>query len=90
MTVTQTEAAPATPGGRVSTLTVSGSGAEPITWNPADSEQTNAARDRYNKYRGMGYLGYAVDTTNPTNGEQLTEFDPHAQRIIMTRPLQGG
>lgn len=59
-------------------------------WSPDNPTEVAAARDNFNSMRGKGFVAYAVDPATDKKGRVITEFDPHAGRIIMSAPMAGG
>lgn len=60
-----------------------------IEWNPRRGEETNAAREMFDKLKKRGYLAYKLKRDG-TQGEVIREFDPSAERIVMSPAMQGG
>lgn len=60
-----------------------------VRWYPDQPATVEAARDAFARAMGTGALAYRADTPDG-GGEQVTEFDPDARALIVTRPLQGG
>lgn len=61
-----------------------------LLWDSDNKDEVDNARESFNRLRKKGYLAYAVKGKNGDKGEQLKEFDPDAERIIMAPPLGGG
>lgn len=59
----------------------------PIQWDPRIRVEVDIARETFARYRGAGYLAYTVDGAER---EQIHEFDPHAEHIVMAPPTVGG
>lgn len=60
-----------------------------LIWNPNNTDETEAARELFNKLKKKKYLAYTVKA-NGDKGEVITEFDPSAEKIIMAPPVVGG
>lgn len=67
-----------------------------ITWDSRSTSEVEAARDMFSSLRGRGHLAYKAGDGTPgsgrdySKGDQITEFDPRAERIVMVAPIQGG
>jgi hypothetical protein len=59
-----------------------------ISWDPANADEVEAARNTFNDLRAKGFLAFKV--VGKAKGEQITAFDPEAKRIIMAPPMMGG
>lgn len=66
------------------------SGDTAVLWDRADPEQVEETRRRFDEIIGQGYLAEKTNTGYAQDGEQIREFDPQAQRIVMRPPLVGG
>lgn len=55
--------------------------------NPAD---VAIARRTFNKFRQQGYLAFRITDGAESKGDQMTEFDPEAERIIFCPQMRGG
>lgn len=60
-----------------------------VMWDSANEDEVENARRTFKDLRKKGYLAYKV-TKNGDKAEMLTEFDPKAERIILSPPLAGG
>lgn len=60
-----------------------------VTWNARDTDEVSAARAQFDELRGKRFVAFAVGETGG-QGEQVDEFDPNAQKIIMVPPMAGG
>lgn len=59
-------------------------------WNPQSADETENARETFDKFRKKGYLAFRVKEADGTQGEQIREFDPKAGKFIMIPPMAGG
>ncbi len=59
-------------------------------WSPHNREECEIAENVFNEYRRRGYLAFQVVGKDGDKGEQMTEFDPNAGRIIFVPPMAGG
>lgn len=60
-----------------------------VTWNARDTDEVSAAQAQFDELQGKRFLAFAV-TEEGGQGEQIQEFDPNAQKIIMVPPMAGG
>ncbi|MBI4060138.1 MAG: hypothetical protein HY403_01780 [Elusimicrobia bacterium] len=60
-----------------------------ISWDKSKPDEVEAARKVFDDLRGKGYLGFTV-TMDGDKGEQVTEFDQDAEKIILAPPIRGG
>lgn len=60
-----------------------------VVWDPDRPEEVEAARAQFDQLRGKGYMAYLV-RVGGRKGEQITEFDPAAESLIMAPALRGG
>jgi hypothetical protein len=58
-------------------------------WDPTKPVEVEDARRSFEELRKKGYAAFSV-SEDGTAGEQLTEFDPNAGRVIMRPPMAGG
>ncbi len=59
-------------------------------WDKSKPEEVEAARELFKVLRKKGYLVYRVVGEKGDRGEQMNEFDPSAERLVASPPLQGG
>lgn len=60
-----------------------------IIWDKNNRDEVDNARDTYKKMKDKGYMAYSVKE----DGEKkkvVYEFDPDAEKLILTPPLRGG
>jgi hypothetical protein len=60
-----------------------------LIWEEDNQAEVDAAKEMFNSLKKKGYLAYSVDRKGE-KGEVMTKFDPSAEKIIMSPPLQGG
>lgn len=60
-----------------------------LMWDRTRPDEVDAARDTFNKLRAKGYLAYTVKPDGGS-GTVITEFDPLAEKIILSPPVVGG
>jgi hypothetical protein len=65
------------------------SGDERITWNSNDQLDTARAKKIFDDLIASGHLAFRIKDGS-TKGEQISEFDPKAQRLLMSPALRGG
>jgi hypothetical protein len=61
-----------------------------LMWDPTDRDETKIARAAFDKAKARGMLAYSVNPKDGSKGQVIHEFDPQAEKIIMTKQLQGG
>ncbi len=61
-----------------------------VIWDRTKPDEVAAARKTFDEMRAKGYLAYAVKGKDGARDEQLTRFDPEAERIILAAPMRGG
>jgi hypothetical protein len=61
-----------------------------VTWNARDADEVAAARSQFEELRNRGFMAYAVVPGEGGRGEQVREFDPNAQKLILAPPMAGG
>lgn len=65
-------------------------------WNKSNEVEVEAARTLFKKLTkkksegGAGYLAFHVTGKDGEKGEQMNEFDPNAERMILVPPIAGG
>jgi ribosomal protein L19E len=60
-----------------------------ILWDSDDRDEVAAARQQFDTLIGKGFIAFRTDKKGD-KGEQIREFDPKAERIIMCKQLKGG
>ncbi len=73
--------------GTISTLDQSGD--FKVTWNHDNADEVEIARSTYEKLKKKGYAAFRM-LDRGQRGEQIREFDPRAEQIIMVPPVVGG
>lgn len=59
------------------------------TWDSDNAEEVRAARDQFDTLKKKGYLAFKVKRDGE-KGDLIQEFDPEAEKIIMSPPVRGG
>jgi len=88
MTVQETEITVPEHHGLMSTLDRSGDVRQ--MWDRRNKDEVDAARKQFRELTRKGYLAYKAEGKDGHQGEQIREFDPDAERIILVKPLVGG
>jgi hypothetical protein len=70
--------------------TLASSGDLRVMWDRRNKAEVKAARAQFNDLTGKGYLAYEAKGKDGNQGEQIRQFDPKAERIILVRPPVGG
>lgn len=58
-------------------------------WNPRNTDEVEAARAQFRAMRAKRYLAFRCNQDG-TQGEQISDFDPEAGKIILVPPMAGG
>ena len=69
-----------------------------ITWNADSIPEIQKARAKWDEYMGKkkadgspGYRAYKIeDIAGMKKGEEIMEFDPNIERIVIVGAMQGG
>ena len=61
-----------------------------LMWDKGNDDEVSTAREMFRKLKAKGFLAYTVRGKKGEKGEVLREFDPSAERIIMSPQLVGG
>lgn len=60
-----------------------------IIWDRHNEDEVAAARRTFDDLKKKGFLSYSV-SKDGSRGEVIREFDPDAEKIILSAPMQGG
>jgi len=66
-----------------------GTGDTKVIWDPKNADEVDAAKTQFNALRKKGFIAYTVNKKGD-KGEIIREFDPDAEKIILSPPLAGG
>lgn len=58
-------------------------------WNADNPDEVATAREVFDTLKKKGYLAYTVKDGD-ARGEVIQRFDPHAGKIMMSKPPVGG
>jgi hypothetical protein len=61
-----------------------------VIWDRTKADEVEHARKTFDDMRAKGYLAYSVKGKDGSKDEQITRFDPDAERIILAAPMRGG
>lgn len=61
-----------------------------LIWDKTKPAEVENARRTYNDLKAKGYAAFRVSGKDGEQGEQMTAFDPSAERMIMVPPMVGG
>ncbi len=78
------------PEGRCCMAVMGKAGDSKYIWDPNNTVECEIAKDTFDAYRARGYLAFQVVGKDGSEGDQMTEFDPQAGRIIFVPPMAGG
>lgn len=59
-------------------------------WDKRKEDEVEAARTIFKSLTKKGYRAFHVTGKDGEKGEQMTDFDVNAERMIMVGPMQGG
>jgi hypothetical protein len=65
------------------------SGDTQIRWDKNNLVEVELARKNFDEHKAKRYLAYRLDSSG-RKGELLRNFDPDAERIVMSPQLVGG
>jgi hypothetical protein len=65
------------------------SGDTKILWDRNNADEVAAARAQFDALRRKSFLAFSV-RRNGERGEQINEFDPEAEKIILAPQIRGG
>lgn len=65
------------------------SGDTKIIWDRTKAEEVEAARATFDSLKKKGYLAYTVNARGD-KGEVIKDFDPAAEKIILSPQMKGG
>jgi hypothetical protein len=60
-----------------------------VIWDPHNPDEVAAAKAQFDTLRKKGFIAYTVNKKGD-KGEVIREFDPDAEKIILSPPLVGG
>lgn len=60
-----------------------------LLWNKDNEDEVDAARTTFQSLTKKGYAAFSVNKKGD-QGEQIKQFDPTAERIILVPALVGG
>lgn len=58
-------------------------------WDSDKPDEVEVARETFKKLTKKGYVAYAVDKDG-NKGKVVKDFDPDAEKLILSPPLAGG
>lgn len=61
-----------------------------IIWDRTKKPEVEEAERTFKNLKKKGYLAYKVEGKDGEKGEVLHDFDPNAERIILSPAMQGG
>lgn len=74
--------------GEIATMGVEGD--VKTIWDRNNADEVANAKQTFDNLRKKGYLAFRVTGKDGEKGEQMTEFDPTAERMIMVPQMRGG
>ncbi len=67
-----------------------GAGDTKIIWDSTKPEEVDNARRSFDDLRKKGYLAFRVTGEKGDKGQQIYNFEPNAEKLILAPPLRGG
>jgi len=61
-----------------------------IMWSKDNQDEIDVARETFAAMKKKGYAAFHVEGKEGTQGSQMHEFDPKAERIIFVKQMRGG
>lgn len=62
-----------------------------IFWNRDNKDEVENAREQFDRMLEKGYTAFRLaGKNNDEQGAVLKKFDPRAERIVFSPPMQGG
>lgn len=65
------------------------SGDTKLMWSAENADEVASAKRTFDELKKKNFLAYSVKKRGGM-GEQIREFDPSAEKIIMAPPMAGG
>ncbi len=66
-----------------------GTGDTKVIWDAHNPDEVAAAKAQFDTLKKKGFIAYTVNKKGD-KGEVIREFDPDAEKIILSPPLAGG
>lgn len=60
-----------------------------IMWNPRDKDEVKVAKTSFDTLTGKGFRAFKVNAKGEP-ADRITEFDKHAEKIILVPQMAGG
>lgn len=60
-----------------------------VIWDKGNQDEVDAARSTFSDLKKKGYMAYSVKEDGDKK-KIIHEFDPSAEKLILTPPLRGG
>ena len=70
-------------------LVLDDTGDTKLVWDADNQEEIDAAKAMWTRLKGKGFIAFSVNSKGD-RGKVLDEFDPNAEKIIMTPQMKGG
>lgn len=61
-----------------------------IIWDKDNEAEVQAAREQFDKLRKKGHMAWDVGRLGRKTDNEITEFDPDLEKIIITPPVKKG
>ena len=69
-------------------IILNSNGDDRTVWSKDDAEAYREAKEQFDKLKAKGWFAYKV--TGKWGKEEIKEFDPNADKIVMSPPVVGG
>lgn len=60
-----------------------------VIWSASNADEIETARRTFDDLKAKGFAAFSVKA-NGDKGEQITKFDPTAEKLIMVPQMRGG
>ena len=62
-----------------------------VTWDKGKEQEVKDAQASFdNHVKKQGYKAYAIDPSTGGKGQEIKEFDPNLEKIILVPQMRGG
>jgi hypothetical protein len=61
-----------------------------VIWNPDNPDEVCAAKEQFDNLRKKGYMAWNVGRLGKKGDNEITEFDPELEKMIITPPVKKG
>ena len=61
-----------------------------VIWNPDNEDEVQAAQEQFDALRNKGYMAWNVGKLGRKTDNEIKEFDPDLEKMIITPPVKKG